>query len=158
MKTAKYPVLCILVIGLSVACSAGRPEIPQLPDTAADSISPENTAMIQLLINGSRFDIEPESSDAADALIEMLPMTLPMTELNGNEKFYNLGARLPAAPVPAGNISSGDLMLWGEECLVLFYKSFQTAYSYTRIGSMKNADGLFEAVGDGDVTITFSKK
>lgn len=48
-------------------------------------------------------------------------------------------------------------MLYGNNCPALFYKSFATSYSYTRVGEVSDAEGLAEAPGDGDVTVVISK-
>lgn len=58
------------------------------------------------------------------ALLEKLPLTLNMDELNGNEKFYFFSEKFPTDSEPVGNIRAGDLMLYGSLCLVLFYESF----------------------------------
>ncbi len=47
-------------------------------------------------------------------------------------------------------------MLYGDNCLVLFYKGFQSAYSYTRLGSITDAAGLADALGSGSVEVSFS--
>ena len=39
-------------------------------------------------------------------------------------------------------INAGDIMLYGNNCLVVFYKSFDTTYSYTKIGHIDNLPNL----------------
>ena len=76
-----------------------------------------------------------------------------MNELNGNEK-YCYGVTLPTNASHCDAIAAGDLMLYGSDCLVLFYGS-AGGYSYTRIGRLVSTDGLADALGSGDATVTF---
>ena len=46
-------------------------------------------------------------------------------------------------------------MLFGSNCIVVFYETFKTSYSYTRIGKVKDTESLKKALGSGDVTIKF---
>jgi hypothetical protein len=73
--------------------------------------------------------------------------------LNGNEKYFDLEGSLPANASNPGTIKSGDLMLYGSGTLVLFYKSFSTSYSYTRIGHIDDTNGLAAALGSGSVVV-----
>lgn len=94
---------------------------------------------------------------AAQAFAELLPLTLDMSELNGNEKYNYLSRTLPAKSERVGNINAGDIMLYGNNCIVLFYESFSTSYSYTKIGKIEDVSGLQQAVGSGSVTVNFRK-
>ncbi len=80
---------------------------------------------------------------------------MEMRELNGNEKYFNFSKNLPSAAVRVNGIQAGDLMLYGSDCLVLFYKSFSTSYSYTSLGRIEESAGLAEALGNGNVSVTF---
>lgn len=93
---------------------------------------------------------------SAQALLAHLPLKVAMLELNGNEKYVNLTVKLPTDPKRVGRIEAGDLMLYGSDCLVLFYKSFDTSYSYTKLGHLEDASGLADALGSGSVQVTVS--
>jgi len=110
---------------------------------------------MRIIIGSAVFSATLHDNAAASALKEMLPLTISMSELNGNEKFNYLPATFPVNASTGGNIQDGDLMLYGNNCLVLFYKSFNTSYSYTRIGRINNTSGLMKVVGKGDVTVRF---
>ena len=97
---------------------------------------------IRLAIGGTDYTATLADTDAARLLAERLPMRLSMTELNGNEKYANLDKPLPTKTENVRRIEAGDVMLWGDNCLVVFYKSFDTPYSYTRIGRISDAKGL----------------
>jgi hypothetical protein len=102
-------------------------------------------------INGEKLEIQLEDNATAVAFAKMLPLELTMSDLNGNEKNVNLDEALPTNSYEPGRVEAGDVMLYGDDCLVIFYKSFDTEYSYTKIGYI---DGLPE-LGDGDVVVEF---
>ena len=78
-----------------------------------------------------------------------------MVELNGNEKYVELSSSLPTDAANPGTIQNGDLMLYGSSTLVLFYKTFSTSYSYTRLGRIDDVTGLVAALGAGNISVTF---
>ena len=106
-------------------------------------------------VNGQKFEAELYDNDTADAFKEMLPITFSMNEHNGNEKYIYMDQSLPSVSEKIGDIQNGDIMLFGSDCLVVFYESFQTSYTYTRIGYIKNPDVLSSALGNGSAEISF---
>ena len=108
---------------------------------------------ITISVGGTRFAAVVENTETGRAFLEKLPLTISMNELNGNEK-YCYGVTLPTNASHCDAIAAGDLMLYGSDCLVLFYGA-AGGYSYTRIGRLVSTDGLADALGSGDATVTF---
>ncbi len=104
---------------------------------------------IKVIIGGKSFWVDMENNRTARAFMHLLPMTLQMEELNGNEKYCYMDQTLPTKTKKPGTIRAGDLMLYGDDCVVLFYKSFRSGYSYTKIGHIGNVKGLQAALGNG---------
>ena len=116
-----------------------------------------NENQITVTINGQSFTATLEDNETAEAFYAMLPLTLEMNELNGNEKYYYLDESLPKNNRQIGQIQTGDLMLYGSNCIVSFFKTFTTSYTYTPIGHIDDAEGYAAALPSGSVTVTFTK-
>ena len=114
-----------------------------------------NNAPFKLTIGGTVFNAELSNNATARAFDALLPTSLSMTELNGNEKYKYLDTTLPTNASCPGTIHAGDILLYGNNCVVVFYKTFNTSYSYTKIGKITDTTGLEAAVGSGGVEIQF---
>ncbi|MBR1923575.1 MAG: hypothetical protein IJ838_07520 [Paludibacteraceae bacterium] len=112
---------------------------------------------IHVSVGTKTFSATLADSETGRAFAQLLPMTLSMTELNGNEKYHYLDSSLPTDSYQPGTIHAGDLMLYGNNCVVLFYETFSSFYSYTRIGSIDNPAGIAAALGTGNVNVRFEK-
>ena len=126
-------------------------------DETTNDNNPVMENRIEIRIGQASFTCLLENNDVARAFADMLPLRMNMSELNGNEKYSSLGRDLPTSAVRPGTINAGDLMLWGSSTLVLFYETFSSSYSYTRLGRITDTEGLAEAVGNGNVTVYFDK-
>ena len=116
------------------------------------------TTKMKITICSTVFTATLNNNATATAFKAMLPLTINMSELNGNEKFYYFSTTLPTNASSGGNIQVGDLMLYGNNCFVLFYEGFNTSYSYTRLGRIDNTSGLVAALGARSVTVKFEKQ
>jgi hypothetical protein len=67
---------------------------------------------------------------------------LKLIELNANEKYAQLDESLPVNASIPKKIQVGELSLFGDQTIVLFYKSFSTSYAYTNIGYIEHANEL----------------
>ena len=110
---------------------------------------------IQITVGSKAFGANLEDNATAEAFKALLPMRIQMTELNGNEKYFRLPVNLPTNASNPGTIQTGDLMIYHQNTLVLFYETFPTSYSYTRLGRINDTAGLAAALGSGDVTINY---
>ena len=110
---------------------------------------------INIVVGNNLFSATLDDNATSRNFITLLPLEINMKELNKNEKYYYLDHSLPTNPYNPKTINSGDIMLFGSDCLVLFYETFDTSYSYTKLGSIDNLDGLKEVLGNGDIIIKF---
>ena len=110
-----------------------------------------------MTVGERRMAVTLADTEAARAFAARLPMTLDMTDLNSNEKKFDLPSDLPANASRPGTIRNGDLMLYGANTVVLFYLTFDSPYSYTRLGRVDDSSGLAQALGQGSARVRFSR-
>lgn len=110
---------------------------------------------IKITVGSKTFMATLENNASAKELVERMPFTVNMQELNGNEKYYQFPDSFPSEPHSFDTIKTGDLMLYQSDYLVVFYENHSTTYDYTRLGVIDNADGLAEALGSGSAQVTF---
>ncbi len=144
-------ILLVSIIGSAASCDK-KDDIVNTENNEEDNM-PDGKIMIK--VGSQSFTATLLDNSAAKAFRQMLPLTINMVELNGNEKYFDLPKSLPANSSNPGTIQNGDLMLYGSRTLVLFYKTFSTSYSYTRLGRIDNTSGLAAALGSGNVTVAF---
>jgi hypothetical protein len=126
-----------------------------LTGSNSDSTRHPTGDKMRIKIGTNTFTATLHDNATAAAFKSLLPMTVNMDELNGNEKKVDLSGKLPTNASNPRVIQSGDLMIYGSNTLVLFYKTFPTSYSYTRLGRITDTEGLAAAVGSGNVTVTY---
>ena len=111
-------------------------------------------------VGGQTFKAKLASTKAAAQFKDLLAtkkQRLTMTELNGNEKYKYLDVSFSTeGSTRPSTINAGDIMLYGSNCIVLFYKTHANdGYSYTKIGHIKNTAGLATAAGTSACTVVF---
>ena len=114
------------------------------------------TVKMNVQIGGSTFTATLEENAAVDALVEMMeqgPVTIQMSDYSGFEKVGSLGTNLPTSNSQT-TTHAGDIALYQGNQIVIFYGS--NSWSYTRLGQIDDLTGWEEALGSGDVTVTFS--
>lgn len=115
----------------------------------------DNMQNIIITIKNKKYEAILYDNSTTKELIKKFPITITMSDLNGNEKYYNFSKSFSTSSENVTNINKGDIMLFENNCLVIFYKSFSTHYKYTKLGYIKNTEDLESSFGKGDISITF---
>lgn len=113
----------------------------------------EKITNINVIINNKKYNASIEENETTQKFIDKLPQKFNMEELNGNEKYIYMDFSLPTFSTKPKQIKKGDIMLYGDDCLVIFYKTFSTNYSYTKIGHIDNLPDL----GKNNIIVSFEK-
>ncbi len=121
-----------------------------------NSTEENKVANVNVQVGDVVFSATLEENEAVSALVEMMresPVVIRMSDYSGFEKAGPLGTGLPA-----GNsritTQAGDIVLYNGNQIVIFYGS--NSRSYTRLGHIDDLTGWEDALGSGDVTVTFS--
>lgn len=133
------------------------PETENRTEPESGASSEESGAMkMNVQAGRSTFTATLEDNPAVDALVQMMgdaPVVIQMNDYSGFEKVGSMGASLPASDRQT-NAQSGDIVLYNGNQIVIFYGS--NTWSYTRLGKIDDLSGWKEALGDSNVTVTFS--
>ena len=113
---------------------------------------------MNIKVDNKIFKIVLEDNKTVKSLTQKLPITLKMSDLNNNEKYCYLDFTLPTDSKSVKNIKKGDVMLFGNSCLVIFYKSFTTSYSYTKIGHIENPADIEIMSDKKSIEVSFNNK
>nr|WP_300369874.1 cyclophilin-like fold protein [Brachyspira sp.] len=108
------------------------------------------------IFNTLNTNVKLNNNQKAKDFLYIIPLTININDLNNNEKYYNLRKNLTVKTKNICNIKTWDFMLYGNNCIVIFYEIFKTSYSYTRIGYIENANELREILEKESIEITFS--
>ena len=124
-----------------------------------DESEEEEASMLQMKINDTPVTVAWENNESVSALkdLAMSGLTIQMSMYGGFEQVGSIGQRLPSSDVQTST-SSGDIVLYSGNQLVVFYGS--NSWAYTRLGHItdKTSDEIRMLLSNGDVTITLSMK
>ena len=129
-------------------------ELNQETSITNDNEKENKMAKIYASLNNEKLEINLEENSTTSALVKLLPLDITMNDLNKNEKYAYLDESLPTNTYSPKHIEAGDMMLFGDNCLVIFYESFDTSYSYSKIGHINNLPSL----DDGNISISIDVK
>lgn len=141
---------------LGNACATSSPANTKASISYKTTTSKEVMSLhIKIDVNGVLFMATMEkNATAADFIktIKKSPLILTMKEYSGFEKVGDLGWSLPVDNQQL-SARSGDIMIYQGNKIVLFYGS--NSWSYTKLGSVDDRNGWKQALGQGDVQVTF---
>lgn len=158
MKHSFLMLVAFMTMLVCCASSCDKNDNNSNTNNAPENITPMANGKIKIKGGSQTFTATLLDNNSANSFKAMLPLTINMNELNGNEKYYDLPNSLSTNSSNPGTIKNGDLMLYGSKTLVLFYKTFSTSYSYTKLGAVDDVTGLASALGSGNITVTFDKE
>lgn len=165
MKKIIIMIICLLILGIIIYFAFfsntniedNSMTNDNLDIEKGDKNMSEISNKITININGVDFTVTLEDNETTRELVNRLPLNIEMNELNGNEKYYYFDESFPNNSSRIERIEKGDIMLYGSDCLVLFYESFNTSYSYTRIGKLDNPSLLDDVIGKDSVRVTITE-
>lgn len=143
-KTLIYSIFIVISLFIFVGCHSKNSE---------NNNSNEVISFVKIIINEKEYTIKLEDNETVKSFVNMLPQKFNMNKLNDNEIYVYLDSTLPTNSYNPKKINAGDVMLYGNDCLVIFYKSFETSYSYTKIGHIDNLSNL----EDEDILVKIEK-
>ena len=105
-----------------------------------------------LVIDGEEYPVEWEENESVEVLKELCPLTVKMSMYGGFEQVGSLGESLPRNDEQI-TTEYGDIVLYSENQIVVFYGS--NTWAYTRLGHIDmTQEELTDLLGNGDVEIT----
>ena len=160
MKKIRIFVMAILFMSVTSCNGSNEPSFvpPQVENADENDNSQKEEYGMNILVNGHTLKAKMAANSATQALMDLLKqgsLTLKLQEYGGFEKVGSLGHTLPASNSQI-TTSSGDIVLYQGNQLVLFYGS--NSWSYTRLGKIEGVSQseLKNILGTGDVTVVLS--
>ena len=152
----KSLMLCLmLALAILPVCAIGNGDQQTSVNSTSGKTQSGENMNITLTIGTKTFSAVLEDNATSRAFVSLFPLTLDMSELNGNEYYNYLETSLPAESANPKKINAGDIKLYGSNCVVIFYKSLSTNYTYTTLGKISDTTGLLEALKSGGGKVTF---
>ena len=153
--------LCVFMMLCTGACS-GDTKTPYENYDPSAAIPSDDTGIGEktmiMKIGDTKVNVDWEDNQAVEALRNMAEdgdVKIQMSMYGGFEQVGSIGQSLPRNDKQT-TTSSGDIVLYSGNQMVVFYGS--NSWSYTRLGHISDKDeaGMTELLSNGDVTITIS--
>lgn len=153
------PLFLALLLALQATACASRDTVEAWIDSLELNRGDDTTVnKLTVSFGGHTYSATLEDNATAEAFAQLLQskggsMTISMSEYGGWEKVGSLGQTLPRNDAQT-TTAAGDFVLYSGNQIVLFYGS--NTWDYTRLGRLDDPSGLRDALGSGDLDITFA--
>ena len=130
------------------------------PEAQVQSVEQTEQAVkasaLQMTIGDTPVSVDWEDNESVEALKDLCsnqPLTIQMSMYGGFEQVGSIGADLPQNDEQT-TTSSGDIVLYSGDQIVVFYGS--NTWAYTRLGHIadKTQAELNELLSNGNITVT----
>ena len=122
MKKILYTVFLLIISISIIGCEKNN------------NVTEKVSGTVKVFIDDKEYKLNLYDNETSSSLVKLFPIEVTMKTLNENEVYVYLDEKLPTNSYNPKTINAGDVMLYGDNCLVIFYKTFNTSYSYTKIG------------------------
>lgn len=143
----------LIVLGVCIYIIMNIVENHKLEAEAKEAESIGDLGTIKVSVNGTTYDAKVESNTTAKEFLNILPMSLTMTDSDGNRKYSYMYSGLTTSSAKTKNFQAGDIALSGSSTVVVFYKSTNSSGKFIKLGHIDN----FPDLGSGTTTISFTK-
>lgn len=159
--------LAILFVTVLTGCSTqeeadtNENTSPNTRSVSARSSTEQEIANVEISVNNVTYTVIMEDTPTGRALVSRLPSTsmrLPASyDRDGVLKYYDMPNEVVSDPEEITTVSAGELLLDGNDRLLLFYQDTEAVGTYTRVGRIENSEGLAEAVGNDEAFFTVTR-
>ena len=134
-------------------------DLQEPQSTSEDTEAPESQGRkLKMTVDGQELDVTLYDTPAANALYDLLPLTLTFEDFNDTEKIAYLETQLPTEGEPDEfDPDVGDLCLyepWGN--LSIFYQDYRTSNGLISLGHLDSGMDVIANM-QGNFSVTLSK-
>ena len=147
--------LTVITMILSLVLSGCGPSAP-VPNESDKTVKERATMHIE--INGQIASVQLEDNATTAALMADAPFTIKMDDLHRNEKYHYFDKVFPTDAQSVQTIEAGDVLLYQNNCLVIFYEAVEPAAEYTRIGQITDFEDVQSLFASASIQVRFLKE
>ena len=112
-----------------------------------------------LTVNSKTITATLDSNKAVNYLKSVFPLRVKMYDYASMAKGYNFSSsfkKIRKENVNTDNLQIGDIVLYDQKHLMIFYQNFKNEDKYIKIGHVDSVEGLKEKLGENDIEVLWS--